>query len=220
MRRRKPPSAHAQVDARAAAHGYELVAGVDEVGLGAMAGPVVAAAVIIPTHRQLELVADSKTLSPKRREEAFEEIKRLAVAWAVAVIEPEIVDRLNVYRASHQAMAEAVLRLQPQPDFVLVDGRKAPRLPVPHRALVDGDALSPAIGAASVVAKVVRDRIMERLELLYPGYGLALHKGYCTRQHRQAVAELGPTPIHRRSFAPVADCSALRLKLDGLGQPR
>lgn len=202
-----------EIDAWALEQGYALVAGVDEVGLGAMAGPLVAAAVILPNDRRPKLTADSKALKPEQREQAFEEIRLLAVAWAVGVIDPAIVDRLNVYYASHLAMREALLGLRPAAQFALVDGRAVRGLPVPHRAIVGGDALSPSIGAASIVAKVVRDRMMERLELVHPGYGLGAHKGYCTAEHLAAVSALGPSPVHRRSFEPVAALSLPRLPL-------
>jgi len=202
-----------EIDAAALEQGYTLVAGVDEVGVGAMAGPVVAAAVILPNDRRPKLAADSKTLTPERRNEAFEEIRGLAVAWAIGVVDPEIVDRLNIYHATHLAMRQALLGLRPSAEFALVDGRTVQGLPVPHRAVPGGDALSPSIGAASIVAKVLRDRIMDRLDLLHPGYGLSGHKGYCTPDHRAAVVALGPSPIHRRSFEPVGGRGALRLPL-------
>ena len=202
------------VDAWARQQGHRLVAGVDEVGRGAMAGPLVAGAVILPDDRELSLVGDSKLMTPAQREQAFEEIKSAALAWAVGIIEPEVVDRINVLRATWQAMREALAALDPQAEFVLVDGLPVRGLPLPHRAVVGGDALSPSIGAGSIVAKVVRDRVMERLDLLHRGYGLAENKGYCTPGHCEAVDRLGPSPVHRRSFSPVYMQYEQRLPFD------
>ena len=192
-------------DRWAYAQGHRRVAGVDEAGRGAMAGPVVAAAVILPAGAELACARDSKQLSAAQRQAAYEEICAAAVTWAIGVVDAELVDRINVLRASHLAMRQALAGLSPQADFVLLDGLEPAGISAPHLALVRGDALSPLIGAASVVAKVTRDRIMQRLDLLFPGYGLAQHKGYCTRQHLQALREHGPTVIHRRSFADVAE---------------
>jgi ribonuclease HII len=203
----------ANVDAWAYAQGYRRVAGVDEAGRGAMAGPVVAAAVILGPEAALTLVGDSKQLSGPQRQAAYEEICETALAWAVGVVGAELVDRLNVLRAAHLAMRRAIAGLTPQPDFVLVDGTEPRGLSWPHRAVVHGDALSRPIGAASIIAKVTRDRIMQRLDLLYPGYRLAGHKGYCTRLHQEALRRLGPSPVHRRSFAPVAERCTPRLPL-------
>lgn len=196
----EPPAAQAW----AYRQGYRRVAGVDEAGRGAMAGPVVAAAVILPCEAELSLAGDSKQLTPQQREAAYEEIRASAVAWAVGVVGAEIVDRINVLRASHLGMAQALAGLSPEADFALVDGLEPGGIGVRHLALVKGDALSPLIGAASVIAKVTRDRIMQRLDLLYPGYGLARHKGYCTKAHVRALEERGASVIHRRSFAAVA----------------
>lgn len=203
----------AKVDEWAHAQGYRRVAGVDEAGRGAMAGPVVAAAVILDAGAGATLVGDSKQLSGPQRQAAYEEIRETALAWAVGVIDAELVDRLNVLRAAHLAMKRALATLSPQPDFVLVDGNDPRGMSWPHRAVVHGDALSRPIGAASIVAKVTRDRIMARLDLLYPGYGLAGHKGYCTRLHQETLRRLGPSPVHRRSFAPVAERCTPQLPL-------
>ncbi len=201
-------------DAWALSQGYRLLAGVDEVGRGAMAGPVVAAAVIVEEGVSLELVSDSKALTPERRELAWEEIRARALCWSVGVVEADIIDRINILRATHLAMHRALDGLHPRPDFALIDGLPPAGIAHPHRAVIDGDALSPRIGAASIVAKVTRDRIMERLDSLYPGYGLAQHKGYCTPEHRHAVERLGPSPIHRRSFEPVERARGRRLPFD------
>ncbi len=200
-------------EAWAYAQGYLRVAGVDEAGRGAMAGPVVAAAVILPPEAELSLVADSKQLTPRQREMAYEEICAVAATWAVGVVEAEIVDRINVLQASHLGMALALAALSPEPDFALVDGLEPEGIEVRHLAIVNGDALSRLIGAASIVAKVTRDRIMCRVDGLYPGYGLAQHKGYCTEAHVRALRERGASVIHRRSFAPVAEECAPHLAL-------
>lgn len=201
-------------DRWALAQGYRLVAGVDEVGIGPMAGPVVAAAVVFDGEVPLLLVNDSKALIPELREAAYEEIRERALSWAVGVVEPDLVDRINVLRAAHLAMRRALEALRVLPDFTLIDGLPPRGIAHPHRAFVDGDALSPRIGAASIVAKVTRDRIMERMDLLYPGYGLASHKGYCTPEHRRAVERLGPSPIHRRSYVTVERARGPRLPFD------
>ncbi len=204
MSPRELPEEFGEVDAWAIEQGYQLVAGVDEAGRGAMAGPLVAAACVLPTDRTLTLVDDSKRLTPRQRELAYHEITSLAVSWSVGIVESPMVDRLNVLRATHVAMRDALAGLDPSADFALIDGYEPRGIDLPHRAVIGGDALSPSIGAASIIAKVVRDRIMTRLDVLYPGYELARHKGYCTEAHRDALARLGPSAIHRRRFALVA----------------
>lgn len=201
-------------DRWALAQGYRLVAGVDEVGIGPMAGPVVAAAVVFDVETPLLLVDDSKALNPELRAAAYEEVRARALDWAVGVVEPDLVDRINVLCAAHLAMRRALEGLSVLPDFALIDGLPPRGITHPHRAFVDGDALSPRIGAASIIAKVTRDRIMERMDLLYPGYGFAAHKGYCTPQHRRAVERLGPSPIHRRSYVTVERARGPRLPFD------
>ena len=180
-----------------------LLAGVDEVGRGPLAGPVVAAAVILPDDYQLSGLNDSKKLSEKKRQQLAVAIKEQAVAWSLARMEWHEVDALNVLQASLVAMQKAVDGLSLQPDKVLVDGNQIPKMRFPVEAIVGGDSLVPAISAASILAKVVRDEEMIHLDTVYPGYGFARHKGYPTKQHLQALQELGITPIHRRSFAPV-----------------
>lgn len=185
------------------------VAGVDEAGRGPLAGPVVAAAVIIHPARPLQDVADSKVLSHARREELADMIRARAWAWSVAVIDIDDIDRLNILQASMLAMQRAVLRLPIAPARALVDGNMLPRaLPCPAQALVGGDALEPAISAASILAKTWRDAIMRKLDGTYPQYGFAQHKGYATPAHRAALLEHGPCAIHRRSFAPVRELLA------------
>ncbi len=180
-----------------------LVAGVDEVGRGPLAGAVVAAAVILDPNNPIEGLADSKKLTEKRREKLFPLIQKHALAWCIARASEAEIDQLNILQASLLAMRRAVLGLQMPPDRVLVDGNRCPELPYPSEAIIKGDSLVPAISAASILAKVVRDREMVAFEEIYPGYGFASHKGYPTAQHMQALKTLGVTPIHRRSFGPV-----------------
>jgi ribonuclease HII len=189
--------------------GARWVAGVDEVGVGPLAGPVVAAAVVLPERAELPGLDDSKRLAAAQRERLAEAIRSQALAWAVAELEPEEVDRLNVLRASLEAMRRAVTSLGCRPEHVLVDARHIPGLDVPQTALVHGDARDASIAAASVLAKVHRDGLMCRLDARFPGYGFAEHKGYGTAQHLAALRRLGPSPAHRRSFAPVAQLRLL-----------
>ena len=181
-----------------------LVAGVDEVGRGPLAGPVVTAAVILDPARPIAGLRDSKTLAPARREALAVLVRERALAWALGRAEVGEIDRWNILRATLLAMERAVLALPVAPDRVLVDGNRCPRVPYPVEAIVGGDGLVEAISAASIVAKVARDSEMVELDARYPGYGLAGHKGYPTREHLEALARLGPAPVHRRSFAPVA----------------
>jgi ribonuclease HII len=177
---------------------------VDEAGRGPLAGPVVAAAVVLPRETELEGLRDSKCLPPPVREELYERIMGVALGWAAAAVGPEEIDRLNILRATHAAMKMALGALSPAPCGALVDGLPVAGLPCPHRAIVDGDARCVTIAAASIIAKVTRDRLMCSLDERYPGYGFARHKGYTTPEHLRALRELGPSPCHRRSFAPVA----------------
>ena len=186
-----------------------LSAGVDEAGRGPLAGPVVVAAVILDPARPIAGLDDSKKLSEKKREALYPQIVERALAHCVVVVEAEEIDRLNIFQATMAGMSRAVAGLAPAAHEALVDGNKLPRdLPCPGRAIVGGDALEPAIGAASILAKVTRDRLMVALESIHPGYGFAVHKGYPTPAHLAALQRLGPCPQHRRSFAPV------RLRLD------
>lgn len=192
--------------------GFEHVAGVDEAGRGPLAGPVVAAAVMFPAvwidgglPEAFAGLTDSKRLSPGRRERYFEELRgRSEVRYGIAVVEVETIDRLNILRASHVAMVQALARLDPRPQQVLVDGLEVDTIREPQMALVKGDSRSFSIAAASVLAKVTRDRLMLEYHRRWPDYGFDVHKGYPTPRHQRALAELGPCPIHRRSFAPVA----------------
>ena len=180
-----------------------LVAGVDEVGRGPLAGPVVAAAVILDPARPIAGLADSKALTEKRREALFDEIRAKALCWALGRAEVEEIDALNILQATMLAMRRAVLALDPAPQHALIDGNRCPDLPCSAEAIIKGDGTVAVISAASIIAKVSRDREMAALDIEYPGYGLAGHKGYPTRAHLAALAELGVTPIHRKSFAPV-----------------
>ncbi|MCK4609040.1 MAG: ribonuclease HII [Gammaproteobacteria bacterium] len=180
-----------------------LIAGVDEVGRGPLAGPVVAAAVILDHAKLVAGIADSKALSHKRREELFPLIQQATIAWAIGRAEVAEIDELNILQASLLAMKRAVEKLPIQPDQVLVDGTHCPDLSCPVTAIIKGDQLEPAISSASILAKVTRDREMEVYDAYYPEYGFAAHKGYGTKQHLAALQKYGITPLHRRSFAPV-----------------
>ncbi|CUB07432.1 MULTISPECIES: ribonuclease HII [Tepidiphilus] len=180
-----------------------LTCGVDEAGRGPLAGPVVAAAVILPPGTSLSGLNDSKKLSPRQRERLAAEIRATALAWAVAEASAAEIDAWNILRSTLRAMARAVAALPLTPDEVLVDGNQAPALEVPVRTIIGGDALEPAIMAASILAKTHRDARLVALEARHPGYGFARHKGYGTAAHLAALARLGPCPEHRRSFAPV-----------------
>lgn len=182
-----------------------LVCGVDEAGRGPLAGPVFAAAVILHDPPRISGLADSKKLTARRRDVLAELIKRNAVSWAVASATVEEIDALNILQASLLAMRRAVLALTPRPAEILVDGTQVPQVMMPARAVVRGDASVPAISAASILAKVARDALMLELHARYPDYGFDRHKGYGTVLHMAALRRLGPTPAHRRSFAPVRD---------------
>ncbi|WP_445362140.1 ribonuclease HII [Microbulbifer sp. ANSA003] len=181
----------------------DLIAGVDEVGRGPLAGDVVAAAVILDPNKPIAGLADSKKLTEKKRERLFDEICERALSYSIARATVEEIDQLNILQASLLAMHRAVAQLSVQPEFVLVDGNKKPNWDYPCDTVVKGDGRVAAIGAASILAKVTRDREMVVLDSEYPGYGLAGHKGYPTKAHMEALQLQGPTPIHRTSFAPV-----------------
>jgi ribonuclease HII len=181
----------------------KYIAGVDEVGRGPLAGPVVAAAVILDEARPIEGLADSKALSARRREELSVLIKERAICWALGRAEVEEIDRLNILQASLLAMQRAVMALTLAPELVLVDGNQAPRLVYPVTTIIRGDATESSISAASILAKVARDAEMCDLDSRYPGYGFSLHKGYPTRAHIEALQRQGVSPIHRRSFGPI-----------------
>ena len=179
---------------------YAYVCGLDEAGRGPLAGPVAAGAVILPKDCRILYLNDSKKLSEKRREELFEEIKEKAAAWSVGIVSPARIDEINILQATYEAMRDAVGRLGVTPDVLLNDAVTIPGLPMKQVPIIKGDAKSLSIAAASVLAKVTRDHMMAEYEEMFPGYGFAKHKGYGTAAHIQAIRELGPCPIHRRSF--------------------
>jgi ribonuclease HII len=182
--------------------GFVHVAGVDEVGRGCLAGPVVAAAVVLHPDRHIPGVSDSKAVPAAERERLYDGIVRHAIAWAVAEADPSEIDRINIHQASLRAMQRAILALAPLPDIVLVDAFRVPELPMPQRGVVHGDRRCSAIAAASIVAKVTRDRQMLELHARDPRYGFDRHKGYATADHLDAVARFGYSDVHRRSFRP------------------
>ncbi len=191
---------------QAAAAGWRRIAGVDEAGRGPLAGPVVAAAVILPAWPCPLPVNDSKQLTEAQRNRLFDGLQQLSgIQIGVGIVGAAEIDQLNILRATHQAMRLALEQLRPAADFALVDGLPVKGLPVPHQAVVKGDGRSQSIAAASIIAKVLRDRLMEQAEKEWPGYGFAQHKGYGTAAHLDALRSLGVTPLHRRSFAPVRE---------------
>ena len=183
--------------------GYEVVAGIDEVGLGPLAGPAVAAAVVLPIGARLPGLDDSKKLTHAQREALDRAIRRRAVAYGIGAVGPEVIDGQGLIRARQLAMTAAVEALTVGAEYLLVDAWDVPDLPLPQMCVIKGDAVCASIMAASVVAKVYRDRLMIEYDSQYPGYGFAEHKGYATRAHRRALRELGPSPIHRMSWAPI-----------------
>ena len=183
----------------------QMIAGVDEAGRGPLAGPVVAAAVVLGANPSLEGLKDSKKLSEKKREQLFDRIQEAAVSYAIAIVDRETIDRINILQATLSAMQQAVLQLSVKPDHVCIDGNQSPQLPgYSVETIIKGDDKVLAISAASVLAKVTRDRLMQEYDQQYPGYGFAKHKGYGTQVHRLAIEQLGPCAIHRRSFAPIS----------------
>jgi ribonuclease HII len=184
------------------ANGFSRVAGVDEAGRGPLAGPIVAAAVVL--RHPIEGLNDSKLLKPEERDRFFALLQRQGHAIGTAIVPVEAIDKWGIQTANYSALAQAASRLDPPPDFLLVDGFHIPGCPFPHKRLVKGDRRSQSIAAASVVAKVIRDRIMEEVDRLHPGYGFVKHKGYATAEHLEAIGRLGPCKAHRRSFMPVA----------------
>lgn len=184
---------------------FSRIAGVDEVGRGCLAGPVVAAAVILDPNRPIKGLRDSKKLSAKKREELAQEIKEKALAWSVAAMGPEVIDKINILQATLQAMKAAVEKLPVEPDFVQVDGNKLPKWKWLSEAVVKGDDKVEWISAASIIAKTTRDGYMCKIAELYPQYGFEHHVGYGTAEHIKALKAYGPTPIHRKTFAPVRE---------------
>jgi len=190
-----------QFEREAAESGFHCVAGVDEAGRGPLAGPIVAAAVIL--RHPIEGLNDSKQLTHDQREELYERLRASSNPIGTGILDADDIDRRGIQSANYGVMAQAVAQLVPQPDFLLVDGFLIKGCALPQKPLIKGDSRSASIAAASIIAKVTRDRIMKKMDTLYPGYGFALHKGYGTREHCDALQKLGPCPIHRRSFAPV-----------------
>lgn len=189
----------------AARKGYERIAGVDEAGRGPLAGPVVAAAVILPPETPIPGLNDSKTLTPSQRDRLYDTIRKISRAHAVAVIDTETIDAINILQAARLAMKQAVERLGAQADYVLIDGNQPIDVSIGQQAIVGGDGLSLSIAAASVLAKVHRDRLMLEYHARYPQYGFDRHKGYGTRFHRERIRECGPCPIHRKTFKGVKE---------------
>jgi len=186
--------------------GYELIAGIDEVGRGALAGPVVASAVILPHPANLPwfgLVRDSKKLNSRKRESLFDLINKEAVAVGIGIVPPQTIDTINILKATRLAMMQAVKKLSKQPNFLLIDRLSLSQCPIPQMGITRGDESCLSIACASIIAKVTRDRMMEGFDQIYPGYGFAQHKGYGTRKHISCLQKLGPSPIHRLYFAPV-----------------
>lgn len=188
---------------RLVSSGYSLIAGVDEAGRGPLAGPLVIGAAILPDGCHLENLNDSKKLSAKQRLELYKEIKSVAIASAHIVVGVNEIDKVNIYQATVKGMYAAIAALDPAPQAVLIDAVPLPELPVYSQSLIGGDAVSASIAAASIIAKVERDRMMEELDKQFPGYGFARHKGYGTAEHLKAIRQQGPCAIHRRSFEPI-----------------
>lgn len=191
-----------------ASQGYKFVAGVDEAGRGPLAGPVSVAAVILPKHLLLPRLNDSKKLTAKVRDELYDEIMERALAVRQVFVFPEEIDRVNILQATMEGMCQAVQQLSTKAEYVLIDAVKLSKLPLPQLSLIKGDAKSASIAAASIIAKVSRDRLMEEYDRQYPQYGFAAHKGYGTAEHIAAIKKYGPCPIHRLTFEPVKTISA------------
>ena len=214
-RERKRLEAMMQYERQAREWGYLLIAGIDEAGRGPLAGPVVAAACILPDSTLLAGIDDSKKLSPEERSALFKQILALpGIDCGIGIIDSQTIDKYNILQATFQAMAAAVSKLSRQPDFILVDGNKLPKIAIPGQAIVSGDSLSQSIAAASILAKVTRDELMETYHKMWPLYGFVSHKGYGTEEHLLAIQNYGPCPIHRMSFEPLASLGRKDLQLD------
>jgi ribonuclease HII len=190
------------------AQGYQLIAGVDEVGRGALVGPVVAAAVVMPRDINIpwqDKVRESKQLNSAKREFLSDCIRGIAVSVGIGITAPEVIDAQGIIKATRLAMKSAIDQLVPQPQYLLIDYMLLPEVPLPQKGITDGDSLCFSIACASIVAKVARDQLMVELDGAYPGYGLAGHKGYGTKEHLACLRQFGPCPIHRRSFRPVRE---------------
>lgn len=194
--------------------GIKYIAGVDEVGRGALAGPVVVAAVILPLNLRIKGINDSKKLSLKKRNELYKIILNEALAVNVSFIDERVIDEINIYEATKKGMLEAISGLKIKPEHVLIDAMPLRELAIAHTSIIHGDALSASIGAASIIAKVTRDEYMDKMDIKYPNYGFKHHKGYCTKEHLEALEKYGPCEIHRKSFAPVKKFYTKQLTLD------
>ncbi len=200
-----PPADTLAFEQQAIRRGFGLIAGIDEAGRGPLAGPVVAAAVILPEGLRIEGVDDSKKLSPYKRERLFNDIMTKALSVGTGLASPELIDRINILQATRHAMLEAVKQLSPQPDYLLIDGISTIDCPLPQKTIKKGDSLSLSIAAASIIAKVTRDRLMCELDAIHPGYGFAAHKGYGCASHMEAIRLLGPSAVHRLTFGGVRE---------------
>lgn len=200
MRKNDPPVDLWEIPRQYAAQGYHLICGVDEAGRGPLAGPVCAAAVILPEGFEIPGLNDSKQLSDKKRRELYPVIMREAVSYGIAFVDETVIDRVNILNATFMAMKSAIGQLWPKPDLALIDGNRTTEFGVEAAPIVKGDAKAAPIAAASILAKVARDQYMEAIDKVYPAYGFAVHKGYGTKRHYEAVAQYGLCPIHRRTF--------------------
>ena len=194
--------------------GIKYIAGVDEVGRGPLAGPVVVAAVILPLNLRIKGINDSKKLSLKKRNELYKIILNEALAVNVSFIDERVIDEINIYEATKKGMLEAISGLKIKPEHVLIDAMPLRELAIAHTSIIHGDALSASIGAASIIAKVTRDEYMDKMDIKYPNYVFKHHKGYCTKEHLEALEKYGPCEIHRKSFAPVKKFYTKQLTLD------
>lgn len=194
--------------------GIKYIAGVDEVGRGPLAGPVVVAAVILPLNLRIKGINDSKKLSLKKRNELYKIILNEALAVNVSFIDERVIDEINIYEATKKGMLEAISGLKIKPEHVLIDAMPLRELAIAHTSIIHGDALSASIGAASIITKVTRDEYMDKMDIKYPNYGFKHHKGYCTKEHLEALEKYGPCEIHRKSFAPVKKFYTKQLTLD------
>ncbi len=194
--------------------GIEFIAGCDEVGRGPIAGPLVVSAVILPNAYRIKGIDDSKKLSDRKRKELYKEITKKAIAINTVFIFEDEIDESDIYSCTQKAMREAILGLKVTPDHALIDAMPLPALEIPHTSIIKGDLLSASIGAASIIAKVTRDEYMEKMDIKYPNYGFANHKGYCTKKHVEALEKYGPCKIHRKSFAPVNKFFNKQIKFD------
>jgi ribonuclease HII len=190
--------------------GINLLCGIDEVGRGTLAGPVVACALILKPKTNLEGIKDSKKLTPGKREELFNKILENSVSVGIGIVEPIVIDRVNILNATYEAMRRAIITLKVFPEFFIIDGFKLPFLPFSQKGIIKGDERSITIGATSIVAKVIRDRIMEMYDLIYPEYKFSNNKGYGTKEHIEAIKKFGPCEIHRKTFRPVSQIQRLQ----------